>query len=100
MFGYSLLNAAMYFWATGVSWVQPHQLTSPDVAGDTTGACAEVVLLHAARLMTRADAAIAANKRDFIVAFLSIVDASLGDSGASPASPPGWPGSEPGGQSS
>jgi hypothetical protein len=34
--------------------------------------------------MTRADAAIAANKRDFIVAFLSIVDASLGGSGLRP----------------
>src|SRR5665648_299846 len=32
MSGYSLLNSAMYRSATGVSGVQPHQLTSPDSA--------------------------------------------------------------------
>src|SRR5665647_1665194 len=34
MSGYSLLNSAMYRSATGVSGVQPHQLTSPDSAAE------------------------------------------------------------------
>jgi hypothetical protein len=63
----------MYFWATGASGVQPHHETLPDVAADTVGACVAVLLLQATRLMTTADAATAANKRDFIVASLSIV---------------------------
>jgi hypothetical protein len=85
MLGYTLLNSAMYFCATGVSGVHPHQITVPEALAPADGLVEfsfSLLPLHAAADITMVTVAInaTAGRMILLIVFLSR-DCGLNDHG-------------------